>query len=130
MSAPATELRPHAVGGVVYNDVVSRTLFVRLPDAASGHDRSLWRQAHQRLVAAEQAGWPVSEPWLWAHGAGKRDIAHGLPGDAATIKFAFAAGQTAYSELVGKPRLSAIVVIDSSACRFLHVAFRHGLEPV
>jgi hypothetical protein len=62
MSAPATELRPHAVGGVVYNDVVSRTLFVQLPDAAGGHDRSLWRQAYQRLVAAEQAGWPLSAP--------------------------------------------------------------------
>src|SRR5215213_4883306 len=67
MTVPATELRPHAVGGVVYNDVVSRTLFVRLPDAASGHDRSLWRQAYQRLVAAEQAGWPPSAPWVWVH---------------------------------------------------------------
>ena len=130
MTAPAIQLRPHAVGGVVYNDVVSRTLFVRLPDAASGHDRSLWRQAHQRLVAAEQAGWPVSEPWLWAHAPGKREVAHGLPGDAGTIKCHFPPGEAVYSKLVGKPRLSAIVVIDSSACRSLHVAFRHGLEPV
>jgi hypothetical protein len=99
MTAPITELRPHAVSGVVYNDVASRTLFVRLPDAASGHDRSLWRQAYQRLVAAEQAGWPYSgAPWVWAHAPGKRDIAHGLPGDAATIKFHFAPGQTAYWE--------------------------------
>jgi|SRR5215212_483094 len=130
MTAPATELRPLAVDAVVYNDVASRTLFCRLRDDAGGHARSLWSQAYQQLRKAEQAGWPLSEPWLWAHAPGKREVAHGLPADAGMIKFHFPAGQTAYSELVGKPRLSAIVVIDSSACRFLHVAFRHGLEPV
>jgi hypothetical protein len=61
---------------------------------------------------------------------GKQRVAHGLPGDAGAIKFHFPAGEAVYSKLVGKPRLSAIVVIDSSSCRFLHVAFRHGLEPV
>ena len=81
-------------------------------------------------MAAEQAGWPLSAPWLWAHAPGKQRVAHGLPGDAGAIKFHFPAGEGVYSKLVGKPRLSAIVVIDSSSCRFLHVAFRHGLEPV
>jgi hypothetical protein len=67
---------------------------------------------------------------VWAHGPGKRDIAHGLPGDAGMIKFHFPAGVAAYSELVRKPGLSAFVVIDLASCRFLHVTFRHGLEPV
>jgi hypothetical protein len=52
--------RPQAVDGVVDIDFDSRTLAVRLPDAAGGHVRSLWRQAHLALLRDEQLG--VSVP--------------------------------------------------------------------
>ena len=47
---------PVAVEGVVFNDVGTRTLIVRLPDAANGYTRMLWRAGHQALVKAEQSG--------------------------------------------------------------------------
>ena len=53
---------PLAVDGIVFADTDSRTLVVRLPDAASGHTRSLWRQAHQALLAAEQSGFRSRVP--------------------------------------------------------------------
>jgi hypothetical protein len=109
--------QPLAVDGVVYNDVGSRTLFVRLPDAASGHARSLWRQAHQALLRAEQSGWAANgAPPLYAHG--KSNIAHGLPGEAATLKFHFYPGESAYAELVASracPRLFCLIARRASS---------------
>ena len=130
MTAAATTRLPQplALDGVVYSDVSTRTLFVRLPDAAGGHARSLWGQAYQQLRKAEESGRAASVPTLWASGAGKTSIAHGVPGEAGTLKFHFYPGKdSAYSELVGKPGLFAYVTIDRSTGQFLGVTFRNRL---
>ena len=79
--------RPKAVDAVVYTDVGARALWVRLPDNADSPTRSLWRAAHQALVRAQQQGWRSRVPELWAHTDRRRDIAHGEPGEMATLKF-------------------------------------------
>jgi hypothetical protein len=57
---------------------------------------------------------------------GKAASPKGLPGDAGTLKFHFYPGKdSAYSDLVGKPGLAAIVVLDRELCHFLNVKFRH-----
>ena len=48
--------QPYVVDAVVSNDVIARTLTVRLSDAAGGYEQSLWLQAYQHLRAAEQSG--------------------------------------------------------------------------
>jgi hypothetical protein len=64
-----------------------------------------------------------------AHGAGQREIAHGLPGDNATLTFRFAPGVEAYGKLVGKTGLTAIVTVDRESHRFLNVGFRNVSRP-
>lgn len=68
---------PFAVDGVVVIDYAARVLAVRLPDSAGGHARSLWRQAHVQLVAAEQSGWRTAHPYVWGGALGNRQIVHG-----------------------------------------------------
>ena len=117
---------PLAVDAVVSIDYDSRVLGVRLPDAAGGHTQSLWRAAHRALLTAEQSGFRSRVPTVWAHTDRRRDIAHGRPGEFATLQFAFPlAPGSAYSELVGRPRLAALVTIDRSAGHFLSVRFFH-----
>jgi hypothetical protein len=98
---------------------------VRLPDSAGGHARSLWRQAHAQLVAAEQSGWPAATPFLWGGALGNRQIVHGLPGDGLALTFHFPAGvgDGVYPKLISKPGLAAIVTLDCELCRFLSVQF-------
>ena len=118
--------QPVAVDGVVFNDVATRTLTVRLPDKATGYTKLLWQQGWQALRRAEESGFRGGTPIPWAHGAGRqREIAHGLPGDGGVLTFHFPAGVTAYSELISKPGLTAIVTVDRGthhilSCRFLH----------
>ena len=59
MTLYATEKvpQPFAVDGVVVNDPATRSLGVRLPEAASGYQKLWWKTAHQQL----KAGW---EKWL------------------------------------------------------------------
>jgi hypothetical protein len=117
---------PLAVDAVVSVDFDSRTLAVRLPDAAGGHTQSLWRQGHLALLTAEQSGFRSRVPAVWAHTDRRRDIAHGRPGELATLRFTFPrTPDSAYSELVGRPRLAALVTIDRSAGHFLSVRFFH-----
>jgi hypothetical protein len=118
--------QPLAVDAAVDVDFAGRALSVRLPDAAGGHERSLWRSAHQALLAAERSGWRSRVPTVWAHTDRRRDIAHGRPGEFASLRFTFArVPDSAFSELVGRPRLAAIVVIDRSAGHFMSVRFLH-----
>jgi hypothetical protein len=65
----ATEKRlpqPHAVDCVVSNDVLSRTLVVRLPQTEVGYPKLLWREAFQAYKAAEESGWGGNTSPLWA----------------------------------------------------------------
>jgi hypothetical protein len=117
---------PLAVDAAVDVDFDSRVLAVRLPDAAGGHTQSLWRQAHLALLAAERSGFRSRVPSVWAHTDRRRDLAHGRPGEFATLRFTFPrTPDSAFSELVGRPRLAATVVIDRSAGHFMSVRFFH-----
>jgi hypothetical protein len=119
--------QPLTMDGVVSNDVSTRTLVVRRPETASGYERLSWRWAHEALVRAVESGWPTAgAPFLWAHGAGQRDIAHGLPGDNLTLLFHFPVGKTEYRDLVSQPGLRALVTVDKSRGVFLGVRFKGG----
>jgi hypothetical protein len=125
MTAAATTLPdPVAVDGVVFNDPVARTLHVRLPDSANGYTRLLFRQGWQALRQAEESGWRNAVPDVWAHTAEQRLIAHGLPGEDGTLRFHFPAKPgSAYSELVSKPGLTAIISVDRQTHHILAVRF-------
>ena len=58
MTTAATEVLPdpQALYAVVFTDMATRTLTVRLGDHASGYDKLLWTQAWQQLRQAEEAG--------------------------------------------------------------------------
>jgi hypothetical protein len=116
--------QPLAVDGVVFNDVATRTLHVRLSDQASGYTRLLWQQGWQQQRRAEEAGWPSSgAPWVWASAPGHHRIVHGLPGEGGTLKFHFPTSVSAYSELISKPGLAAIVTVDCGTHHILGVKF-------
>jgi hypothetical protein len=64
-------------------------------------------------------------------GAGSDRIAYGAPGDAYTLKFFFfppgeqAYVKQAYSMLVGKPGLYALVTVDNAKGFFMNCTFLH-----
>jgi hypothetical protein len=119
--------QPVAMNGIVRTDPASRTLTVVRPDTLSGYQKLAWRSAHQALQLAERDGWPPSgAPFLWAHTVDQRDIVHGAPGDNLTLLFHFPAGVQAYTALVSRPGLRAIVVVDESSGYFTGVKFLHA----
>jgi hypothetical protein len=119
--------QPLVMDGIVANDVGTRTLIVSRPDQASGYEKLSWRTAHEALVRAEQRGWPASaHPFLWAHSAEARNIAHGLPGDNLTLLFHFPVGKREYAELVSQPGLTSFVTVDKSTGWFMGVKLFHG----
>jgi hypothetical protein len=115
--------QPLAVDGVVFNDTATRTLHVRLSDQANGYTRLLWQQGWQALRRAEESGYTSAVPMVWASAPGAYQIAHGLPGEAGTLKFHFPPGVAAYSELISKPGLTAIVTVDRGTHHILGVRF-------
>jgi hypothetical protein len=130
VSAATTPLpRPRAIDGAVENDISNRTLIVRRPKHIAGYAAFLWRQAHELLALAEERGWPSSGArFVWCSAPGNPDLVHAAPGANLTLRFHFPAGSPAgkvYSELVGKPGLSAIVVVDRETHYFLGVKFRN-----
>ena len=116
--------QPQAVDGIVDIDIATRTLIVRRSELANGYTRLLWREAHRQLVADEQAGWRNAQP-VWASTLGGFDqAAHAVPGDGLALKFRFPpTADSAYTKLISRPGLSAVVTIDRSSCRFLRVGF-------
>jgi hypothetical protein len=122
----ATEVLPQpvAVDAVVFSDVATRTLTVRLPDAASGYTKLLWTQAWQAQRRAEQAGWPLDgAPWLYADVPGTPRVVHGLPAEGGVMTFHFPPGTAGYSQLISKPGLVAVATIDRSTFQFLTCRF-------
>jgi hypothetical protein len=116
--------RPVAVDGVVFHDVLTRTLSVRLSDRASGYERLLWTQAWQQQRRGREAGWPPgSVPWLYADVPGAPRVVHGQPADGGAMSFHFPPGTAGYSELISKPGLVAIVTVDRATHRFLTCRF-------
>lgn len=117
--------QPVAADGVVFHDAATRTLHVRLSDQANGYTRLLWKQGWQALRQAEQAGWRNRVPDVWASAPGAHRVVHGLPAEGGALAFHFPTGIAAYSELISKPGLIAIVTVDRGthhilSCRFLH----------
>ena len=111
------------IDGAVYNDIGERVLVVSLPDKATGFEM-WWRQGHQTLQRTER---DRTGPTVWADGAGQRQIAFGLPGENATLRFHFPVsnGNTAYAALVSKPGLVATVEVDRDKAQITGVVFRN-----
>lgn len=126
MSLFATEKLPSpvAITAAVSNDVLSRTLVVRLPETEVGYARLLWREAYQAYRAAEESGWRGNTAPLWATALGADRLAYAVPGDLQTMKFHFEPGKTVYAQLIAKP-VAAIVTIDRGTSRFRTVRFLH-----
>jgi hypothetical protein len=77
-------------------------------------------------VAAVDSGWRTADPFVWAGAFGDRAIVHGHPGDGfLELAFHFPKGVEAYSRLVGKPGLYALVTADRNLRRFLGCQFLH-----
>ena len=126
MSVQARERlpQPYAITTAVTNDVLSRTLVVRLPETEVGYARLLWREAFAAYSRAERSGWSGHGPvYASALGAGDR-LAYAVPGDLQTLKFPFPIPAPAYTQLISKP-VYAIVTIDRGLARFLNVRFLH-----
>lgn len=70
--------QPLAAHAQVGFDPVTRSLLVKPAASSEGYARSLWRRGHAALAAAAASGryW-AGPPDVWAHGAGRRDIARG-----------------------------------------------------
>jgi hypothetical protein len=118
--------QPVAVDAVVFNDVGTRTLTVRLSDQASGYTRLLWQQAWQRQRRSQEAGWPLDgAPWIFADVPGAPGVVHGLPAEGGVMSFHFPPGTAGYSELISKPGLVAIVTLDRGTHQFLSCRFRN-----
>jgi len=120
--------QPLAITAPVVADFANMTLVVRRPEAAGGYERLLWREAHQALAKAEQAGWPRGTPFVYGSAPGNYQFVHAAPGPNLTLLFAFAPGTPAtkvYAELVSRPGLYAFVTADKSTRYFLGVTFRN-----
>ena len=106
MSVQARERlpQPYAITAAVSNDVLSRTLSVRLPETEVGYARLLWREAYQAYKAAKESGWSGGRP-LHASALGTDRLAYAVPGDLQTLKFTFQPGVTAYTLLISKSGL-------------------------
>jgi hypothetical protein len=128
-AAEAVLPRPVAVDGVVFHDVVSRTLSVRPGDRASGYTKLLWREAWTKQRHSQEAGWPLDTPWLYADVPGAPRVVHGLPGDGGVMSFHFPPGTAGYSQLISRPGVIAIVTIDAGSRQFLSCRFlNRGVE--
>jgi hypothetical protein len=119
--------RPKAAVGVVFADVVARTLTVRLSELESGYAKLLWREGWTALRRSQEAGWPIDgAPWVWADVPGGRRVVHGQPVDGGALSFHFPVGTAGFAELVSKPGLTAIVTMDVGTRRILAVRFRNN----
>ena len=125
VEATSTAPQPQAINGVVINDFPSRTLFVRLPDNSIGPGRVAWRRSYEALRQAEESGYQSRVPDLWAATKTADRVAHGFTADGLMLKFHFPVGNSAYSELLLKSRLTAIVTVDRSSGYFLRCLFLH-----
>ena len=125
MTAVAAERLPSplAVDGVVAIDTPSRTLAVRLSDTASGYEQHLWREAHGALSREEGSGWRGRSITVWCSAPGHPNIVAAVPGDFQMLLARFRPAESVFTELVGRPKLAAIVVLDRELAQFMAVRF-------
>jgi hypothetical protein len=118
--------RPKAITAAVFIDGLSRTLTVRQAEPAGGYESALWRSAWQALRRAEQAGWPEdAAPWVWADAPKSYRVIHGVPAEGGALSFTWPVGSPGFAELVGRPGLYALAVVDISSHYFTAVKFLH-----
>ena len=124
MSLYATEKlpQPFAIDAVVVTDVASRSLGARLSETASGYQRMWWKTAHQSLKAAVEDGWR-NHPFVWASTPNADRVAHVEPADFSMLTVHFPVGVAGYAELISRPGLYAIAVVDRNSGRFLGLKF-------
>ena len=91
----------------------------------TGPGRIAWADGWQALQLAEENGWGGGTPFLWAATKTAERVARASAGDAQTLKFFFEPGNAAYSQLIGKPGLYAIVTADRANRYFLRCLFLH-----
>ena len=113
---------PLACDGQVTFDPATRSLSVKV----SGFGGTFWRRGHAALLAAEEAGRYYSAATVWAHGAGRREIARGQPVRDGWLRFKLSDAD--YRQLAGEG-LSAIVTVDREAARILGVKFIDRSRP-
>ena len=124
MTAAEALPAPLAVDGVVFHDVGTRTLSVRLGDGASGYERLLWRAAWQGQRRSQETGWPIDGArWVYADVPGAPRVVHGLPAEGGVMSFHFPPGTAGYSKLISEPGLVALVTIDRGSHEFLTCRF-------
>jgi hypothetical protein len=118
--------RPKAITAAVFTDVITRTLTVRQAEPASGYESALWTRGWQELRRAHAAGWPVDgAPWIFADAPKSHRVIHGVPADGGALSFTWPVGSPGFAELVGRPGLYAIAVLDISTHYFSTVKFLH-----
>ena len=130
MSLYATEKvpQPLAVTGIVDIDIPNRTLTVMLSDAERGFPRLVWRESYAALRRSEESGWRTGQPTVWASTDSADKVASAAAGDASfggMLRFQFAPGEASFMQLIGKPGLTAIIVLDRSSHRYMGVKFKH-----
>jgi hypothetical protein len=76
-------------------------------------------EARLGVVEGGVGGWLAQS----SSGAGFGDVAIVHPGDFKTLTVTFPSGVTAYTELISRPGLYAIAVIDRNTSRFTGVKF-------
>ena len=110
---------PLAVAGAVAVDRAGRTITV-IP-AGPGYAAMMWANGIEKMERGADR-----VPTVWARSAGGGEA--GRPGVpvAGTLQFRFPPGDPAWAELLGTPRLSAIVTVDRKAGHILGVKFRRG----
>jgi len=124
---------PLAIHAPVTNDVDARTLVVRRPENIGGYAKLMWRESHEALVRAEEAGWPLGYDFVWGGAFGDRQIVHAAPGANLTLRFHFPlgvrvpVGGNVYAKLISKPGLFGIVTMDRERRRFLSCRFNNRL---
>jgi hypothetical protein len=108
---------PLACDAQVTYDPATRSMSVKV----SGVGSSFWRRGHAAMMAAEEAGRYYSAPTVWAHGAGRREIARGEPVRDGWLRFKLSDAD--YRRLSSAPDLAAVVTVDRQAGRILGVRF-------
>jgi hypothetical protein len=118
--------RPKALTGSVFTDVIGRTLTVRQAEPASGYESALWGSAWQALRRAHEAGWPPDgAPWVFASAPKSDRVVHAVPVEGGALSFTWPIGAAGFAELVGRPGLYALAVVDISSHYFQSVKFLH-----
>lgn len=124
-AAKAVIPSPVLVDGVCDYDIATRTIAVRLSELEEAGGRTLWKECHAALKASEDAGWRGTHPSIYASAPGAFQVAHVTPGDFWMLLVRFPPGVSAFSVLIGRPRLVARVAMDRSSRRFISVNFKH-----